>query len=69
MGSLILCDGTWQTGPTGWECTGTVTQIVYSAPVEHTPAMAAEAFFHGFATVVPVMAVIFGGRQILKMLR
>jgi len=69
MGKLILCDGNWQPGPSGWDCTGAVTQVVYSAPVEYTAAMAVEAFFIGFSTVLPVLAVIFGGRQILKMLR
>lgn len=69
MANLILCDGSWAHSGTGWECSGAITQVTYFAPVEFTSQMALESFFHGFATVVPVLLVIFGGRQILKMLR
>lgn len=69
MSNLILCDGNWTQTATGWDCAGAVTQVVYSAPAEFTTEMAVAAFASGFATVLPVLAVIFGGRQILKMLR
>lgn len=69
MGKLILCDGDWTATASGWDCTGAVTQIVYSAPVEYTPAMIAEALFQGFSVTLPLMAVAWGGRFFLKMLR
>lgn len=69
MGKVILCDGDWMFAGSAWECSGSVTQIVYSAPVEYTAAMATEALFQGFSVVLPLMAVAWGGRQILKMLK
>jgi hypothetical protein len=69
VGKLISCDGDWTVTASGWDCTGAVTQIVYSAPVEYTWDMAATALFQGFSVVFPLMVVAWGGRQILKMLR
>lgn len=66
MSKLILCDGDWTLSGAAWECAGTVTQIVYSAPVEYTAEMAMEAIFQGFSANVAVMATVFGGRLILK---
>lgn len=65
---LILCDGDWQHTGSGWDCSGAVTQIVHSAPVEYTAQMAMEAIFQGFSVTLPVFAVIFGGRLLLKTL-
>lgn len=69
MGKLISCDGDWTVTANGWDCTGTVMQIVYTAPVEYTAAMVTEAIFQGFTVTLPLMAVAWGGRQLLKMLR
>lgn len=69
MGKLILCDGDWTPTGSAWDCSGAVTQIVYSAPVEYTWDMAATALFQGFSVVFPLMVVAWGGRQVLKMLR
>lgn len=69
MGKLISCDGDWTVTASAWDCTGTVTQIVYSAPVEYTAAMATEAVFHGFSMTLPLLALAWGGRQILKTVR
>ncbi|MCC4284371.1 hypothetical protein LL273_11595 [Marinobacter salarius] len=69
MSKAILCDGDWTITASGWDCTGAITQVVYTAPVEYTPAMIAEAIFHGFSVTLPLMAVAWGGRQLLKMLR
>ncbi|PSF10574.1 hypothetical protein C7H09_06420 [Marinobacter fuscus] len=69
MGKLISCDGDWTATASGWDCTGAVTQIVYSAPVEYTPAMITEALFYGFSVTLPLLAVAWGGRQIIKMVR
>lgn len=66
---LLLCDGDWTASATGWECSGAVSQVVYSAPVEYTQEMALEAFFYGFTMFLPVLAIVFGGRQILHFLR
>lgn len=64
----LLCDGDWTHTGSGWDCTGAVAQVVYSAPVEYTAEMAMDAVFAGFTTVFPVFAAIFGGRLILKAL-
>lgn len=69
MGKLILCDSDWIVTASGWDCSGAVTQIVYSAPVEYTAAMATEALFHGFSITLPLLALAWGGRQLLKMVR
>ena len=69
MSKAILCDGNWTITASGWDCTGAITQVVYTAPVEYTPAMIAEAIFHGFSVTLPLMAVAWGGRQLLKMLK
>lgn len=69
MSKAILCDGNWTIAASGWDCTGAITQVVYTAPVEYTPAMIAEAIFHGFSVTLPLMAVAWGGRQLLKMLK
>ena len=69
MGKLISCDGDWTVTATGWDCLGTVTQIVYTAPVEYTGLMATEAIFHGFSMTLPLMALAWGGRHVLKMVR
>ena len=69
MSKAILCDGNWTLTASGWDCTGAITQVVYTAPVEYTPAMIAEALFHGFSVTLPLMAVAWGGRQLLKMLK
>lgn len=69
MANQILCDGDWTVTPSGVDCVGTITQIVYTAPVEYTATMAMEAIFQGFATMVVPMAVVFGGRLILKTLK
>lgn len=69
MSKAILCDGDWTITASGWDCTGDIIQVVYSAPVEYTAAMAMDALFHGFAAALPLMAVAWGGRQVLKMLK
>ena len=69
MSKAILCDGNWTITASGWDCTGAITQVVYTAPVEYTPAMIAEAIFHGFSVTLPLMAVAWGGRRLLEMLR
>lgn len=69
MSKAILCDGNWTITASGWDCTGAITQVVYTAPVEYTPAMIAEAIFQGFSVTLPLMAVAWGGRRILEMLR
>lgn len=69
MGKLISCDGDWTVTANGWECLGTATQIVYTAPVEYTAAMATEALFQGFSVVLPLMMLAWGGLQLLKMVR
>lgn len=69
MSKLILCDGDWTLSGAAWECAGTVTQIVYSAPVEYTPEMITEAIFYGFTVTFPLMAIAWGGRQLLKAVR
>ena len=68
--NLPLCNGgDWVPNGSSLECTGTIMQSVYSVPVEYTAEMAMEAIFQGFMVAIPVLAVVFGGRQILKMLR
>lgn len=69
MSKAILCDGDWISTASGWDCSGAITQVVYTAPVEYTAAMVAEAIFQGFSVTLPLMAVAWGGRQLLKMLR
>lgn len=69
MSKAILCDGDWTITASSWDCTGAITQVVYTAPVEYTPAMIAEAIFHGFSVTLPLMAVAWGGRRLLEMLR
>ncbi|WP_138438223.1 hypothetical protein [Marinobacter alexandrii] len=69
MSKAILCDGDWTLTASGWDCSGAITQVVYTIPVEYTPAMIAEAIFQGFSVTLPLMAVAWGGRQLLKMLR
>ena len=69
MGKLISCDGDWVVTASGWDCSGAITQIVYTAPVEYTPEMVIEALFHGFSVAFPLLVVAWGGRQILKMVR
>lgn len=69
MSRVLLCDGDWVASGSAWECTGAITQVVYSAPVEYTAAMITEAVFHGFSVTLPLMAVAWGGRQVLKIVR
>ena len=69
MSNAILCDGNWTLTASGWDCTGAITQVVYSVPVEYTSAMMAEAIFHGFSTTLPLFAVAWGGRRLLEMLK
>jgi len=66
---ILLCSGDWILQAGSWVCDGSVTQTVYSAPVEYTWTMAARALFEGVKFAVPLMAVAWGGRQIIAMLR
>lgn len=69
MAKVLLCDGDWIAGSSGWECSGAVTQFVFSAPVEYTAEMITEAVFQGFSVTFPLMVVAWGGRQVIKMVR
>lgn len=69
MSRILLCDGDWTATGSGWDCTGAVTQVVFSAPVEYTAAMVTEAVFHGFSVTFPLMLIAWGGRQLLKTVR
>ncbi|SNC76944.1 hypothetical protein SAMN04487881_3692 [Marinobacter sp. es.048] len=69
MSKAILCDGDWTLTASGWDCTGAITQVVYSVPAEVTAATITEGIFYGFSATLPLMAVAWGGRQLLKMLR
>lgn len=68
MSSVLLCDSAWELS-NGWQCSGAVTQAIYSAPVEYTAAMASEALFTGFSVAFPLLIVAWGGRQLIKMVR
>jgi hypothetical protein len=68
MSQLLLCDGSWEFTTT-WECSGAVTQAVYTVPTEYTAAMATEALFQGFSVAFPLLIVAWGGRQLIKMVR
>lgn len=69
MSKLLLCDGDWILSGSAWECSGAVTQAVFSAPVDYTASMVTEAVFHGFSVTFPVMALAWGARQVLRMVR
>lgn len=69
MANAVLCDGDWTVTASGLDCSGAITQVVYTVPVEYTAAMLVEALFQGFSVTLPLMAVAWGGRQLLKMLR
>lgn len=69
MTKIVLCDGDWSYSALGGlQCSGEVTQAVYTVPIEYTSEMAMEAMFQGFSITLPVMAVVFGGRLLLKTL-
>jgi hypothetical protein len=68
MSSVLLCEGGW-TYSTDWVCSGAVTQAVYSPPQEYTAAMASEAIFQGFSIGFTLLIVVWGGRQLIKMVK
>ena len=62
--TAVLVNGLYQ-----FDCTGAFYSAVHVAPVAYTAELATEALFQGFMFAIPVLATVFGGRQILKMLR
>ncbi len=65
----VLCDGDWTLTANGLQCSGAITQALYSAPVEYTAEMITEAVFNGFSVTFPLMVIAWGGRQLLKFVR
>jgi hypothetical protein len=69
MSYIALCSEPFEIVGSNFVCNAELTQTIFIAPVSYTPEMVMEALFQGFIFGLPVLAVVFGGRQILKMLR
>lgn len=70
MNSVLVCvDGDWSVVLGRVNCTGTIEQIIQTVPTQITYLALAESFAEGFGLCVPVIAVIFGARLLLSMIR
>ncbi|MBU6955543.1 hypothetical protein [Hahella sp. HN01] len=70
MNTVLVCkDGDWSVVSGSVSCTGTIAQVVQTVPTEITGPALVEAFAQGYAVCLPVIAVIFGGKFVLSMIK
>lgn len=70
MNTVLVCvNGTIAVVKKKVDCTGIWENVPYAVPTEITGGLLVEAFAFGMGSVIPVLAVIWGGKQLLKSMR